>query len=133
MLNSLPSNVVEISRSAYTASAPGTGTSAASQDLLTGGLGKTGLGAAAAPAYSDPLNPTVLELRRNAIHANYRAILDPTANGGYGTLYGPNIDLAGGNTLGEGLVPGVEYLARLDDGTGRKSVAIAVQVPAAST
>lgn len=128
-LNTLPAGVTEISRTAYTATAPGAGTTAATQDLLTGGLGKTGLGTAAAPAYADPLNPTVLELRRNALHANYRAILDPTANGGYGSLYGPNIDLAGGNTLGEGLVPGIEYLARLDDGSGRKNVAIAVQIP----
>jgi hydroxybutyrate-dimer hydrolase len=129
-LNALPAGISEVSRTAYTATAPGAGTSAATQDLLTGGLGKTGLGAAAAPAYADPLNPTVFELRRNALHANYRAILDPTAGGGYGSLYGPNIDLAGNNTLGEGLIPGTEYLARLDDGSGRKNVAIAVQIPA---
>ena len=128
-LNTLPAGITELSRTAYTATAPGSGTTAATQDLLTAGLGKTGLGVAAAPAYADPLNPTVLELRRNALHSNYRAILDPTANGGYGTLYGPNIDLAGGNTLGEGLIPGVEYLARLDDGSGRKNVAIAIQIP----
>lgn len=129
-LNTLPTSVSEVSRTAYGATAPGSGTTAATQDLLTAGLGKTGLGAAAAPAYADPLNPTALELRRNAIHANYRAILDPSANGGYGTLYGPNVDLNGGNTLGEGLIPGVEYLARLDDGTGRKNVTMAVQIPA---
>lgn len=129
-VNTLPDGASTVSRVAYTATAPGSGTSAATQDLLTAGLGRTGLGAAAAPAYADPLRPTALELRRNAIHANYRAILDPSANGGYGRLYGPNIDLNGGNTLGEGLVPGIEYLARLDDGTGRKNVAMAVQIPA---
>ncbi|WP_374668618.1 3-hydroxybutyrate oligomer hydrolase family protein [Ramlibacter sp.] len=128
-VNTLPSEITEVSRVAYTATTPGSGTTAATQDLLTGGLGKTGLGATAAPAYADPANPTALELRRNALHANYRAILDPTAGGGYGTLYGPNIDLAGGNTLGEGLIPGVEYLARLDDGSGRRNVTIAVQIP----
>lgn len=128
-LNSVPAGVSELSRVAYTATSPGPGTSAATQDLLTAGLGKTGIGAAAPPAYADPANPTVLELRRNALHANYRGILDYTPNGGYGRLYGPNIDLAGNDTLGEGLVPGVEYTARLDDGTGRKNVAIAIQIP----
>jgi hydroxybutyrate-dimer hydrolase len=130
-INSLPAGVVPLSRTAYTATAPGSGTSAATQDLLTGGLGKTGIGAAAPPAYADPANPTVLELRRNAIHANYRGILDYTPNGGYGRLYGPNIDLAGNDTLGEGLIPGVEYTARLDDGTGRKNVSIVIQIPTA--
>lgn len=127
---SAPAGSVELSRTAYTATAPGAGTSADTQDLLTGGLGRTGLGAAAAPAYANAAAPTAMELRRNAIYANYRGILDPSANGGYGTLYGPNIDLAGNNTLGEGLIPGVEYVARLDDGTGRKNVTMAVQVPA---
>ena len=56
-----------------------------SEDLLTAGLGKTGL-AAAAPAFTNPLNPTPAELRRNAIHTNYRAPLDITANGGYGIV-----------------------------------------------
>jgi hydroxybutyrate-dimer hydrolase len=127
--NTLPSGVHELSRIVYSAAAPGTGATAATQDLLTAGLGKTGLGSAAAPAYADPQNPSALELRRNAIHANYRAILDYTPNGGYGRLYGPNIDLVGHDTLGEGLVPGVEYSARLDDGSGRKNVSIVVQVP----
>ncbi len=128
-LNSLPAGVSELSRTAYTATAVGAGTTAATQDLLTGGLGKTGIGAAAPPAYADPANPTALELRRNALHANYRGILDYTPNGGYGRLYGPNIDLAGNDTLGEGLIPGVEYMARLDDGSGRKNVALAIQIP----
>ena len=56
------------------------------------------------------MNPTTVELRRNAIYANYRAILDPSAYGGYGRLYGPNIDLTGADRLGEGLVPGKEYM-----------------------
>lgn len=129
-VNVLPAGFTEHSVTLYAATAPGTGTTAATQDLLTGGLGKTGLGTPAAPAYADPLNPTAFELRRNAIHSNYRAILDPTANGGYGTLYGPNLDSAGNNTRGEGLVPGKEYLASLDDGSGRKRVVVAVQIPA---
>ncbi|MBL8330773.1 MAG: hydrogenase [Rubrivivax sp.] len=128
-VNVLPAGITEHSVTRYSATAVGSGSTAATQDLLTGGLGRTGLGAAAAPAYADPLNPSALELRRNAIHANYRAILDPSANGGYGRLYGPNIDNNGADTLGEGLIPGKEYLASLDDGTGRKRVVIAIQIP----
>jgi len=128
--STLPAGMTEHGVTQYAATAPGAGNTAATQDLLTAGLGKTGLGAAAAPPYADPLNPTALELRRNAIYANYRAILDFTANGGYGSLYGPNIDIAYGNTLGEGLIPGKEYLATIDDGSGRKQVVVAVQIPA---
>lgn len=98
-------------------------------DLLTAGLGKTGL-AAAAPAYADPEKPTAAELRRNAIHANYRAVLDINANSGYGTLYGPNVDAAGTPGSGEGKIAGTEYLAYADDGTGARNVTLMVQVPA---
>lgn len=49
-------------------------------DLLTAGLGKAGL-AGAAPTFADPANPTAAELRRRAIHANYRGIVDITAAG----------------------------------------------------
>ena len=107
----------------------GKGDTAATQDLLTGGMGRTGLGAAAAPAYADPANPTAAELRRNALYSNYRGILDPSAGGGYGLLYGPNVTADGQVTSNEGLIPGREYVAVLDDGTGRKQTVIAVQVP----
>ena len=71
-----------------------------SDDLLTAGLGKTGLASPLAPAYADPLKPTAAELRRTAIHTNYRAMLDMTADGGYGTLYGPNVDAQGAGNGG---------------------------------
>lgn len=127
--NELPAGIKEISATVYPATSVGTGATAATQDLLTGGIGKTGLGAAAAPAYADPANPTAAELRRNALYSNYRGILDPSANGGYGTLYGPNVTAQGQVTGGEGLIPGREYVAVLDDGTGRKQTVIVVQVP----
>ncbi|MDB5899632.1 MAG: D-(-)-3-hydroxybutyrate oligomer hydrolase-like protein [Ramlibacter sp.] len=127
--NALPELVTQHSVIAYSATAAGSGTTAAGQDLLTGGLGKTGLGAAAPPAYADANNPTALELRRNALYSNYRGILDPSANGGYGRLYGPNITTSGAVTTNEGLIPGREYLASLDDGSGRKKVVMAVQIP----
>jgi len=98
-------------------------------DLLTGGLGKTGL-LGAAPAFANPAAPTVAELRRNAIHTNYRALVDYTANGGFGRLFGPNIDVNGNDTLGEGKVAGTEYIAVTDDGSGRQNVVLMVQVPA---
>jgi hydroxybutyrate-dimer hydrolase len=129
-LASMPAGFTQISVTSYSATTVGKGDTAATQDLLTGGLGKTGLGSAVTPAYADPLNPTAAELRRNALYANYRAILDYSVAGGYSRLYGPNIDLNGGDTLGEGLIPGKEYVAVLDDGTGRKNVTVAVQIPA---
>ncbi len=100
-----------------------------SNDLLTAGLGKTGIGGAA-PGFADPVNPTVPELRRRAIYTGYRGVIDPTAAGGYGTLYGPNIDVNGNDTLGEGKIAGKEYLAFADDGSGRKNVTLMVQLPA---
>lgn len=97
-------------------------------DLLTAGLGKTGLGGAA-PAAADPLNPTAAELRKIAIYNNYRAILDISAAGGYGTLYGPNVDAKGVVTTGEGKIAGTEYIAYSDDGTGNQNITMMVQVP----
>jgi hydroxybutyrate-dimer hydrolase len=100
-------------------------------DLLTGGLGKSGLvSTAAAPAFVDPLNPTAAELRTRAIYVNYRALVDVSAGGGFGLLYGPNIDTSGNDTLGEGKIAGDEYLAYADDGSGRFNVTMMVQLPA---
>ncbi|GIZ52538.1 D-(-)-3-hydroxybutyrate oligomer hydrolase [Noviherbaspirillum aridicola] len=97
-------------------------------DLLTAGLGKTGL-QGAAPGYLDPANPTAAELRRAAIYSNYRALIDPSTNGGYGTLYGPNVDNQGNPSLGEGKIAGDEYIAFANDG-GKDNVVLMVQIPA---
>jgi hydroxybutyrate-dimer hydrolase len=107
----------------------GTGSTTGSQDLLTAGLGKTGLGSAVAPTYADPLNPTAAELRRNTVYSNYRGLVDATAGGGYGVLYGPNVDVSNTATTSEGLIPGREYVAVLDDGSGKKRVTVIVQIP----
>ena len=103
-----------------------------SDDLLTAGLGKTGLGAATSIALTpaDPLKPTAAELRKLAIFNNYRAILDITPAGGYGTLYGPNVDAKGVITTSEGKIAGTEYIAYSDDGTGKQNITMLVQVPA---
>lgn len=99
-----------------------------SDDLLTAGLGKTGL-MGFAPVYANAAAPTAAELRRNAIYNNYRALVDYTALGGMGVLYGPNIDVNGQDTLGEGKVAGREYIGWADDGTGQQNVTMMVQVP----
>jgi len=119
-LNQMPGYLGTITRADYDGK---------SNDLLTAGLGKTGL-AGATPAYANTEQPTPLELRRNAIYANYRAVLDIAANSGYGSLYGPNVDAGGNVGTGEGLVAGSEYIAYADDGTGKKNVTLMVQVPA---
>jgi hydroxybutyrate-dimer hydrolase len=98
-------------------------------DLLTAGLGWTGLGSATAPGFVDPLHPTAEELRRLAIYNNYRALVDPTPGGGYGLLYGPNVTADGTVTTNQGLIAGDEYIVfeKGDDGRGR--VTMMVQVP----
>ncbi|WP_454736218.1 3-hydroxybutyrate oligomer hydrolase family protein [Cupriavidus necator] len=98
-------------------------------DLLTGGLGKDGLASSSAPLPANPIAPTAAELRRYAIYSNYRAIVDTTSGGGYGSLYGPNVDAQGNVTGAEGKVAGVEYLAYSDDGTGNQNVTMLVQIP----
>ncbi|PHV10405.1 3-hydroxybutyrate oligomer hydrolase family protein [Chitinimonas sp. BJB300] len=100
-----------------------------SDDLLTAGLGKTGL-AGVRPNFANPAAPTAAELRRDAIYNNYRALVDMTITGGYSRLYGPNIDTSGNDTLGEGKIAGTEYSAFADDGTGRQNVTLMVQIPA---
>ena len=96
-------------------------------DLLTAGLGKTGLGSSTPPSFANPLHPTSEELRRAAIYNNYRVLIDPTPGGGYGTLYGPNVQPDGTVTASEGLIPGDEYIAFEPGGQG--AVTMMVQVP----
>ncbi len=103
-------------------------------DLLTAGLGISGIASPLPPTFVDAKNPTAAELRRLAIYSNYRALVDTTSGGGYGRLYGPNIDAGGGDTLGEGLVPGIEVIAfaNPDDGEDdaeQHNVTMMVQVP----
>jgi len=69
------------------------------------------------------------ELRRLVIYVNYRAIVDVSPNGGFGTLYGPNIDVNGNVTASEGKIAGTEYLAYADDGSGSQNVTLMAQIP----
>ena len=110
-------------------------------DLLTGGLGKDGLAfEAKPPEFANPVDPTAAELRRLAIYSNYRALVDTTEGGGYGRLYGPNVDADGKDTGTQGLVAGVEVIAfangaRDDDDDDddnddvRRNVTMMVQIP----
>jgi hydroxybutyrate-dimer hydrolase len=70
-----------------------------SDDLLSGGLGLGGLAGLLKP-FSDPVQPSVAELRRRAIQSSWKGIADLGPLGGYGHVYGgvPN-------------VPGREYQA----------------------
>jgi hydroxybutyrate-dimer hydrolase len=56
-------------------------------DLLSAALGLDGL-RGQPPAFNDPAAPTAQELRRRAIHANWRGIADLGPLGGYGSAYG---------------------------------------------
>src|SRR6516164_4333023 len=98
-------------------------------DLLTAGLGKSGLGNSTPPGLVDPLHPTAEELRRLAIYENYRALVDPTPGGGFGLFYGPNVKADGTVTTGEGLIAGDEYLTFEKGQDGRTNVTMMVQIP----
>lgn len=99
-------------------------------DLLTGGLGVTGLSSATAPPIADPANPTRAELRRRAIHNAYRGLVDTAAGGGWRVLFGPNLGPNYVDTGTEGRVAGREYMALTDDGSGRDFQTALVQIPA---
>jgi len=70
------------------------------------------------------------QLRKLAIHTNYRGVLDISPLGGYGTLYGPNVKTDGTITNDEGMIAGNEYLAYADNRDGGPNVTLMVQVPA---
>jgi hydroxybutyrate-dimer hydrolase len=118
--NDKPARIGDVSRTVF---------DGASDDLLTAGLGKTGLGGSTVPGFANNDKPTTTELRRRAIYLNYRALLDVSPNGGYGRFYGPNVSTDGRITEDEGKIAGVEVMAFVDDGTGQKNVAHLIQIP----
>ena len=69
-------------------------------DLLTAGLGLDGIRQPHSPRFADPTRPRPEELRRRAIHTNWRAIADLSSQGAFGSLYG-----------GAPVIPGREYQA----------------------
>ncbi|WP_176763934.1 3-hydroxybutyrate oligomer hydrolase family protein [Aquimonas voraii] len=60
----------------------------APDDLLSAGLGLSGLQQATPPALADANAPTAAELRRRALWANWRGIADLTPGGGFAEVYG---------------------------------------------
>jgi hydroxybutyrate-dimer hydrolase len=94
-------------------------------DLLTAGLGAAGL-QGAAPVVSDPADPA--QLRRVAIYNNYRALVDVTAAGGFGSLYGPTVAPRSASGPG-GQIYGREYLTYADRGGPGRNVTMMVQIP----
>jgi hydroxybutyrate-dimer hydrolase len=103
-------------------------------DLLSAGLNQAGLVSAVQPGFVDPLNPTPAELRRRAIHGNYRGIVDPVPGGGMGLLWGPGSpgSPSFAAPVVPGLIPGVEYKAylRLPDRHPQvNNIPAAVQIP----
>lgn len=86
-------------------------------DGLLAGLGLSGI-QTAPEFYADPAAPAAGELRRQAIHANYTALVDQSGAGGFGTLYGPVDDTT---------FPGTETLAFIGDGINRAT--LMVQIP----
>ncbi|WP_395700372.1 3-hydroxybutyrate oligomer hydrolase family protein [Aquabacterium sp.] len=126
---SLGTDPIEVNvKPAYVGTISSTRYDGVSDDLLTAGLGKTGLASAAAPTTS--ATPTAAELRRLAIYNSYRAIVDTTTAGGYGVFFGPNVDANGVAGSGEGRIAGLEAIAYSDDGSGNRNVTLMVQIPA---
>jgi len=98
-------------------------------DLLTAGLGRHGLAHSIPPSTtSNP--PTAAELRRLAIYNFYRALIDTSAGGGYGTVLGPNVTSKSEITDDPGLIVGEEILAFMHDHHGQ-NITLLVQVPEA--
>lgn len=119
-----PVNLMIVSRKAY---------DGRSDDLLTAGLGQTGIGSATSPAAVSGFSATnPADLRRLAIWANYRAIMDPSNVGGFGRLYGPNVSLSGNGTFNgnDGRIAGEEWIGIVDPGDGSEMVEVMVQIPA---
>lgn len=87
-------------------------------DLLTAGLGLSGLRSLAPPAFADAARPTAAELRRRAIWSNWRGIADLAPGGGYGEIYGS-----------AATVPGREYSAFATVAGARHPHRVLAQVP----
>jgi hydroxybutyrate-dimer hydrolase len=101
-----------------------------SDDLLTGGLGHEGIQSENPPGFRVPLRPTPAELRRRVIYESYKALMDRTAGGGFGTLFGPA--MVDGRVSGDGKIAGDEYTTYAEATGGRPGdvVTMMVQVPA---
>lgn len=96
-------------------------------DLLSAGLGSEGLCLSPQDErlrFADPQAPSPRELRRNAIYNNYRAMVDMSEAGGFGSLYGPHVQPNNHAKVPE-LIAGYEYACLL----GSEKVSVVVQIP----
>lgn len=93
---------------------------AGEDDLVSAGLGLAGLRAVAPPPPADPAAPTSAELRRAAIHANWRGIADLSPQGGFGATWGALPRVEGREFSALATLPGARHphrvLLQLPDG-----------------
>ncbi|MDM8563713.1 3-hydroxybutyrate oligomer hydrolase family protein, partial [Candidatus Marithioploca araucensis] len=94
-------------------------------DLLTAGLGQTGL-MEEAPTAVDLINPTAAEIRKATIVNQYQASQDMRLSAGYGELYGSAVPTPYATPSNNGKVKGKEYIAYA---RGKKNVTMMVQLP----
>ncbi|MFC5740838.1 3-hydroxybutyrate oligomer hydrolase family protein [Dyella tabacisoli] len=76
-------------------------------DLLSAGLGLTGLAGAPVPLIN-PLQPSALDLRRRAIQSSWKGIADLGPLGGYGRAYGGVPDVPGREYQAFAWIPGAK-------------------------
>ncbi|MGH8173576.1 MAG: 3-hydroxybutyrate oligomer hydrolase family protein [Rhodanobacteraceae bacterium] len=106
-----------------------------SDDLLSAGMGLNGL-RATPPAFADPSAPTPEELRRNAMHMNWRGIADLGPLGGYGSVYGAVPNVPGREFSAFARIPGAtvphRVLAQIPDDFDARRRCLVVAAPPGS-
>lgn len=105
-------------------------------DLLTAGLGLSGLRALTPPAFAVPAAPTAAEVRRRALWSNWRGIADLAPGGGYGELYGSVATVPGREFSAYATVPGARHphrvLAQVPDAFDRSRRCLVVAASSGS-
>lgn len=105
-------------------------------DLLTAGLGPSGLRLLLPPAVADAAAPTAAELRRRAIWSNWRGIADLAPGGGYGEVYGSLAAVPGREFSAYATVPGAHQphrvLVQVPDGFDHKRRCVVVAASSGS-
>ena len=89
-------------------------------DLLTGGLGETGL--LGNPPTVNATVPTAESLRKAALYYSYKNQLDMRSASGFGTFYGPSVT----NRPNDGKIAGKEYISYSNDGL---NATLLLQIP----
>ena len=98
-------------------------------DLLTAGLGLDGL-QGVVPSFDDPAYPSAAELRRRAIHQNWKGIADLSPLSGFGSTYGKVVDVPGREYHAFARIPGAtsshRVLAQIPDDFDSKARCLVV-------